>query len=238
MKLDILILAAHPDDAELCCGGTILKQISLGHKVGIVDFTRGELGTRGTPKVREQEAVEASKILGVVTRENLNLADGFFENDKPHQLAVIQAIRRFQPEIVLANATYDRHSDHGRAAQLAHDACFLSGLTKIATLENGKSQSAWRPKALYHYVQSQLMLPDLIVDISGFWEKKMDAVRAYKSQFYDPSSKEPESYVSNPNFLRMIEARGIEFGHAIGVGYGEGYTNRRPFGVKNLLDVF
>ena len=238
MKLDILILAAHPDDAELCCGGTILKQISLGHKVGIVDFTRGELGTRGTPKVREQEAVDSAKILGVSVRENLNLADGFFENDKPHQLAVIQAIRKFQPDIVLANATYDRHSDHGRAAQLAHDACFLSGLAKIETMENGKPQSAWRPRALYHYVQSQLMLPDLIVDISGFWDKKMEAVRAYKSQFYDPSSKEPESYVSNPNFLRMIEARAIEFGHAIGVSYGEGFTVRRPMGVKNLLDVF
>ncbi len=237
MKLDILVLAAHPDDAELGCAGTILKQISLGHKVGIVDLTKGELGTRGTPKIREQEAANAASLLGVSARENLNLADGFFENDKANQIAVIQAIRKYQPEIVLANATYDRHSDHGRAALLAHEACFLSGLVKIETVENGKSQSAWRPRAMYHYVQSQLMLPDLIIDISAFWEQKMEAVRAYKSQFYDPASKEPESYVSNPNFLRMVEARAIEFGHAIGVRYGEGYTVRRPMGVKNILDL-
>jgi bacillithiol biosynthesis deacetylase BshB1 len=238
MKLDILVLAVHPDDAELGCGGTILKHISLGQKVGIVDFTRGELGTRGTPEIREQEAANASGLLGVSAYENLNLADGFFENDKPHQLAVIQAIRKFQPEIVLANATHDRHSDHGRGAQLAVDSCFLSGLIKIETLENGKPQLAWRPRAMYHYVQSQLMLPDLIVDISGYWDKKMEAIRAYKSQFYDPASKEPESYVSNPHFLRMVEARAIEFGHAIGVKYGEGYTVRRPMGMKSLFDAF
>jgi bacillithiol biosynthesis deacetylase BshB1 len=238
MKLDILVLAVHPDDAELGCAGTILKHISLGHKVGIVDFTRGELGTRGTPAIREQEAANASGLLGVSAYENLNLADGFFENDKLHQLAVIQAIRKFQPEIVLANATHDRHSDHGRAAQLAVDSCFLSGLIKIETLENGKPQLAWRPRAMYHYVQSQLMLPDLIVDISGYWDKKMEAIRAYKSQFYDPASKEPESYVSNPHFLRMVEARAIEFGHAIGVKYGEGYTVRRPMGMKSLFDAF
>jgi len=229
---------AHPDDAELGCSGTILKHISLGHKVGIVDFTRGELGTRGTPKIRAKESVDAAKLLGVSVRENLNLADGFFENDKPHQLSVIHVIRKFKPVIVLANATYDRHSDHGRAAQLVHDACFLSGLAKIVTKDNGKAQAAWRPKALYHYVQSQLMLPDFIVDISGFWDKKMQAIRSYKSQFYDPASKEPESYVSNPNFLKMIEARAIEFGHAIGTSHGEGYTVRRPMGVKSLLDVF
>jgi bacillithiol biosynthesis deacetylase BshB1 len=238
MKLDILVLAVHPDDAELGCGGTILKHISLGHKVGIVDFTRGELGTRGTPEIREHEAANASRLLGVSAYENLNLADGFFENDKPHQLAVIQAIRKFQPEIVLANATHDRHSDHGRGAQLAVDSCFLSGLIKIETLENGKPQLAWRPRAMYHYVQSQLMLPDLIVDISGYWDKKMEAIRAYKSQFYDPASKEPESYVSNPHFLRMVEARAIEFGHAIGVKYGEGYTVRRPMGMKSLFNAF
>jgi N-acetylglucosamine malate deacetylase 1 len=237
MKLDILVLAAHPDDAELGCAGTILKHLSLGHKVGIVDLTRGELGTRGTPSIREQEATDAGRILGISARENLNLADGFFQNDKTSQLAVIQAIRKYQPEVILANATYDRHSDHGRAAALVHDAFFLSGLVKIETLENSKSQAPWRPKVLYHYVQSQLMIPDLIVDVSSFWEKKMDAIRAYKSQFYDPASKEPESYVSSPNFLRMVEARGIEFGHAIGGTYGEGYTARRPVGLKSLLDI-
>ncbi len=238
MKLDILVLAAHPDDAELGCGGTILKHVSLGHKVGIVDFTRGELGTRGTPHTREQEAAAAMQILGISARENLNLSDGFFQNDKTHQLAVIQAIRKYQPEIVLANAIYDRHSDHGRASELAHDACFLSGLAKIETLQDGKPQTAWRPKVLYHYIQSQMLQPDLIVDISGFWDKKMEAVRAFKTQFYDSTSKEPETYVSNPDFLKMLESRASEFGHAIGVKYGEGFTVRRFIGVKSLFDIF
>ncbi len=238
MKLDILVLAAHPDDAELGCGGTILKHVSQGHKVGVVDFTRGELGTRGTPQARETEAAVSAKILGLSIRENLNLADGFFQNDKSHQVAVIQAIRKYHPEIVLANAIYDRHSDHGRASQLAHDACFLSGLAKVETIENGKSQSPWRPRVVYHYIQSQLIIPDLIVDVSGFWDKKMEAVRAFKTQFYDPTSKEPETYVSNPNFLKMVESRGVEFGHAIGVQFGEGFTVRRPVGLKNLMDAF
>jgi N-acetylglucosamine malate deacetylase 1 len=238
MKLDILVLAAHPDDAELGCGGTILKHVSLGHKVGIADFTRGELGTRGTPQTREREAADSSRILGLSARENLNLPDGFFQNERTHQLAVIQAVRKYQPEIVLANAIYDRHSDHGRASDLAHDACFLSGLAKIETLQEGKPQAAWRPKALYHYIQSQLIQPDLIVDISGFWDKKMDAVRAFKTQFYDPGSKEAETYVSNPDFLRMLEARATEFGHAIGVRYGEGYTVGRFIGVNSLFDIF
>ncbi len=237
MKLDILVLAAHPDDAELGCGGTIAKHVSLGHKVGIVDFTRGELGTRGTVQTREQEAAASSAILGIAARENLQLADGFFQNDQSPQLAVIRAIRKYQPEVVLANAIYDRHSDHGRASQLAHDACFLSGLVKIETLNNGKPQAPWRPNALYHYIQSQLIPPDFVVDISGFWEKKMEAVRAYKTQFYDPGNKEPETYVSNPNFLLLLEARATEFGHAIGVRYGEGFTVRRFIGVKSLFDI-
>lgn len=238
LKLDILVLAAHPDDAELGCGGTILKHVSQGHKVGVVDFTRGELGTRGTVASRDREAADSASILGISARDNLNLADGFFENDKKHQLAVIQAIRRYRPEVVLANAVYDRHSDHGRAAQLGHDACFLSGLEKIETLDGGKHQHPWRPKAVYHYIQSQLLQPDIIVDVTDHWERKMDAIRAFKSQFYDPSSKEPETYVSSPNFLRMVEARAIEFGHAIGAKYGEGYTVTRHIGVRSLLDIF
>ncbi len=238
MKLDILVLAAHPDDAELGCGGTILKHILLGHKVGIVDFTRGELGTRGTPETREREAADSARILGLSARENLNFPDGFFQNEKTHQLSVIQAVRKYQPEIVLANAVYDRHSDHGRASDLAHDACFLSGLAKIETLKEGKAQAAWRPRALYHYIQSQLIQPDLIVDITGFWDKKMEAVRAFKTQFYDPGSQEPETYVSNPDFLRMLEARATEFGHAIGVKCGEGFTVRRFIGVNSLFDIF
>jgi bacillithiol biosynthesis deacetylase BshB1 len=238
MKLDILVLAAHPDDAELGCGGTILKHVSLGHKVGIVDFTRGELGTRGSVQTRDQEAAAASGILGILARENLDLPDGFLQNERSHQLAVIRAIRKYQPEIVMANAIYDRHSDHGKAAQLSHDACFLSGLIKIETLENGKPQTAWRPKALYHYIQSQLIPPDFIVDISGFWEKKMEAVRAYKTQFFDAGNQQPETYVSNPNFLLLLESRATEFGHASGARHGEGFTVRRFIGVKSLFDIF
>lgn len=237
MKLDILALAAHPDDVELGCGGTILKHISLGRNVGVVDFTRGELGTRGTAETRDREALESSRILGLSMRENLRLTDGFFQNDQPSRLKLIQVIRKYKPEIILANAIYDRHSDHGKASELAHDACFLSGLAKIETLLDGKQQEPWRPKVMYHYIQSQLIQPQIIVDITGFWETKMDAVRAFKTQFYDPSSKEPETYVSSPDFLRMLEARAAEFGHAIGVRYGEGFTVDRFVGVNNLFDL-
>lgn len=238
MKLDLLALAAHPDDAELCCAGTLAKHKALGYKIGIVDFTRGELGTRGTPEIRAQESAEATRILQLDARENLGLADGFFRNDSEHQLKVIAAIRKYQPDIVLANAIYDRHSDHGRAAALAHDACFLSGLAKIETRdEHGNPQQPWRPKVSYHYIQSQLIKPDLIVDISEFWKVKMDSYLAYKSQMFDPHSKEPQTYISSPEFLKLVEARAIEFGHAIGVKYGEGYTVRRYTGVRNLFDL-
>lgn len=236
-KLDVLAIAAHPDDAELGCGGTILRHVSLGHKVGILDLTRGELGTRGSAEIRDRESAESARILGISVRDNLNLADGFFDNGKSAQLAVIQVLRKYQPDVVLANAVYDRHSDHGRAAQLVHDACFLSGLRKIETRNGEDIQQAWRPRAVYHYIQSQLLQPDFIFDISGYWEKKIEAIRAFRSQFYDPSSKEPESYVSNPNFLRMVEARAVEFGHAIGATHGEGFTVRRSIGITNLLDL-
>lgn len=238
MKLDILVLAAHPDDAELGCGGTILKHVAAGRKVGIADFTHGELGTRGTPQTREQEAAESAKILGLSVRENLGLADGFFKNDQAHQLEVVKRIRKYQPEIVLCNAVYDRHPDHGRASNLAFEACFLSGLIKIETSFEGQAQKAWRPKAVYHYIQSQFLEPSFVVDISDFWEKKMLAVRAFKSQFYDPSSKEPESYISNPAFLKMVEARAIESGHGVGVKYAEGFISPRWIGVKSLFDLF
>jgi bacillithiol biosynthesis deacetylase BshB1 len=175
--------------------------------------------------------------LGIHARENLNLPDGFFENGKTSQLAIIRVLRKYRPDVVLANAIYDRHSDHGRAAALTHDALFLSGLMKVQTEDNGQVQQAWRPRVLYHYIQSQLLQPDFIVDVSNFWDKKIESIRAYKSQFYDPNSKEPESYVSNPNFLRMVEARSIEFGHAIGGTHGEGFTVRRPIGVNNLFDL-
>lgn len=238
MKLDLLVLAAHPDDAELGCGGTIAKHVSEGYKVGIVDFTRGELGTRGTAETRFEEAAEAARIQGVAVRDNLSFRDGFFVNDEAHQLKVIQVIRKYMPRIVLANAITDRHTDHGKAATLAADACFLAGLAKIHTLdENGNEQKPWRPSAVYHYIQSQLIQPDIIVDVTEFWDIKMRAIRAFKTQFHDPASSEPETYISKPGFLKMVEGRAIEFGHAIGTQYGEGYTVRRFPGVRSLFDL-
>lgn len=238
MKLDILVLSAHPDDAELGCGGTIAKQIALGYKVGIVDLTQGELGTRGTVVTRMEEAAEAAKIFRVSVRDNLKLRDAFFQNDQAHQLKVIQAIRSYQPEVILTNAIYDRHTDHGKAASLVADAAFLSGLMKIETLDSsGKPQAPWRPRVVYHYIQSQLIQPDLIVDISGYWDIKLEAIKAFKTQFYDPSSKEPETYISTPAFLQMIESRALEFGHAIGKRHGEGFTVKRIPGVNNLMEL-
>jgi len=238
MKLDILVLSAHPDDAELGCGGTIARHISLGYKVGIVDFTRGELGTRGTPESRSSEAAEAARILGVSVRENLGLKDGFFQNDPTHQLRVIRAIRKFRPEIVITNAITDRHVDHGKGAALTVDSCFLSGLIKIETTDDeGNSQEVWRPKAIYHFIQSQLLMPDIIVDISGFWDAKINAIKAFKTQFFDPQSKEPETYISSPAFLKMVESRAVEFGHAIGATHGEGFTVQRMPGVDDLFNL-
>ena len=237
MKLDLLVIAAHPDDAELGCGGTIAKHVSLGFKVGIVDLTMGELGTRGTPIIRIEEASEAAKILGLAARENLGLADGYFQNTKEDQLKIVQAVRKYQPNIVLANAITDRHPDHGRAATLIYDACFLAGLAKVETSVNGVAQKAWRPSVVYHYIQSQSLQPDFIVDISGFWDIKIKSVLAYKSQFFNPSSTEANTYISSPDFLKMVEARSIEHGHAIGTKHGEGFTVRRTVGVKSLLDL-
>lgn len=239
MKLDILVLAAHPDDAEISCGGTIAKHVALGHNVGIVDFTRGELGTRGNPEARAEEAKEGARILGVVVRENLGLKDGFFQNDPENQMPVIRAIRKFQPEVILANAIFDRHIDHGKGASLGYDASFLAGLLKIETTdEQGKKQLPWRPKAVYHYIQSNYIEPDFIVDTSDFHETKMKAVKAFKTQFFDPDSNEPETYISSPGFLRMLDARATEYGHAIGTRFGEGFTVRRYPGVKSLFDIF
>ncbi len=238
MKLDILVLGAHPDDAELGCGGTIIKHIHTGYKVGIVDLTLGELGTRGTPQTRAQEATDSAKIMGLAVRENLHLPDGFFQNSREHQIEVVRAIRKYRPGLVLANAIYDRHPDHGRGADLAYEACFLSGLQKVETTSEGKKQEAWRPDCLYHFIQSQFIEPDFIVDISGFWDKKIEAIGAFKTQFHDPSSKEPETYISNPGFMKMLEARAIELGHAIGTSHGEGFVTRRWLGVKTLFDIF
>ncbi|MFM1821011.1 MAG: hypothetical protein RLZZ402_1370 [Bacteroidota bacterium] len=231
MKLDILVMAAHPDDAELSCAGTILKHIAEGKKVGIVDFTRGELGTRGTPEIRLQESADATKILGLHARENLGIRDGFFINDEETQLKLIEIIRKYQPEVVLANALEDRHPDHGKGAQLAIDACFLSGLRQIKTGD----LSAWRPKQVYHYIQDRYLEPDFVIDITAHWDQKEAAIRAFKSQFFDPNSVEPASYISSPDFLNFIQARAMEMGHKIGVKYGEGFQKQGPLEVKLFL---
>ena len=239
MKLDILIMAAHPDDAEMSCGGTIASAIAKGRKVGIVDFTRGELGTRGTPEIRAAEAAAASEILRISARENLGFRDGFFKNDEVHQMKLIAAIRRYQPEIVLANAIEDRHPDHGKGASLAVDACFLSGLRMIETFDtDGTPQAAWRPKALYHYIQDVYIKPDLVIDISDYWALKEVAIRAYKSQFFDADSKEPESYLTSPVFLEFLKARSQDMGHKIGASFGEGYTKTKMIGINDFFDIF
>lgn len=238
-KLDILVFAVHPDDAELGCSGTIASHIAQGKKVGIVDFTQGELGTRGSAEIRLQEAEESRKILGLTARENLKMRDGFFKNDETHQKQLIQVIRKYRPEIVLANAVDDRHPDHGRASELTLQACFYAGLRMIeSTEENGNPQTAWRPKAVYHYIQDRYIEPDFVTDISDFWETKEKSIRAFKSQFYDPNSNEPESYLTSPDFLNFVQARAEEMGHKIGVKYGEGFTISKTMGVKNLFDLF
>lgn len=238
MKLDILAIAAHPDDVELGCAGTLLASMAQGRRVGIVDLTRGELGTRGTPEIRAAEAEAAAKILGAEVRDNVGLPDGFFQNDKEHQLALIPYIRKYQPDIVLANAQEDRHPDHGKGANLIYDACFFSGLRQITTFdESGNPQAAWRPKFIYHFTQDRYIKPDFVVDITPYWKKKEEAIRAFRSQFYDPSSPEPNSYISSPEFLEFVEARSKEYGHYIGVKYGEGFTTRRILGIDNLWSL-
>ena len=237
MKLDILVMAAHPDDAELAVSGTIAAAIAQGKKVGIVDFTRGELGTRGTPEIRLAESAEASQILGIHARVNLELADGFFQNNQESQLKLIEVIRAFQPEIVLANALEDRHPDHGKGAQLAIDACFLSGLRKIETTREGEKQTEWRPKQLFHYIQDRYLTPDFVIDISKHWATKEASIRAFRSQFFDPNSTEPASYISSPEFLNFIEARAREMGHKIGVQYGEGFQTQRTIAIQDLTSL-
>ena len=237
MKLDILAFGAHPDDVELGCAGTILKEISLGKKVGIIDLTRGELGTRGSAEIRDQEANAAAKILGVVARENLEMRDGFFVNDEKHQLEIIKMIRKYQPEIVLCNAIDDRHIDHGKGSKLVSDACFLSGLMKIETELDGEKQKAWRPKLVYHYIQWKNIEPDFVVDITGFTDKKIESILAYSSQFYDPKSKEPESPISSKNFLASLHYRSRDSGRIAGVEHAEGFTVERHVAVNSLADL-
>lgn len=236
-KLDILVIAAHPDDAELSCSGTIASHVAMGFKVGILDLTQGEMGTRGTPAIRLEESEAAAEILGISARENLGFADVFFTEDGEHQVAIARIIRKYRPEIVLANAVADRHPDHGKGGSLATKACFVSGLRMLETELGGKAQEAWRPKAVYHYVQNNYIEPDFVVDITPFWDTKKASIMAFKSQFFDPESKEPESFISSPGFMDFIEARAKEFGHKISAKYGEGFTVERVAGVKNLFDL-
>jgi bacillithiol biosynthesis deacetylase BshB1 len=237
MKLDILAFGAHPDDVELGCSGTIAKEISLGKKVGVIDLTRGELGTRGSVEIRNSEAAKAGSILDISVRENLDLRDGFFQNDEASQLKVIEMIRKYQPEIVICNAIKDRHIDHGKGSKLVSDACFLSGLRRIETEIDGVSQNAWRPKVVYHYIQWEPITPDFVVDISGFMDKKMDSILAYGSQFFDPNSKEPESPITSKNFLDSVKYRAQDLGRLVGVDYAEGFTVERYLAVNSLGDL-
>jgi bacillithiol biosynthesis deacetylase BshB1 len=239
MKLDILAIGAHPDDVELGCGATLAKEIAGGKKVGILDLTRGELGTRGTPEMRDQEAENAAKILGVSVRTNMEFADGFIVNDKWHQIELIKMIRLYQPEIVICNAIEDRHIDHANASRLVSDACFLSGLIKIDTKHEDHDdwQDAWRPKAVYHYIQWKDIEPDVVVNVTGFMEIKLKAVMAYSSQFYDPKSNEPETPISSKNFTDSIEYRARNLGRLIGTEYGEGFTVERYPAIESLFDL-
>ena len=237
MKLDILAFGAHPDDVELGCAGTILKEISLGKTVGIIDLTRGELGTRGSAEIRDQEATNAAAILGVSARENLEMKDGFFVNDEKHQLEIIKMIRKYRPEIVLCNAVDDRHIDHAKGSKMVSDASFLSGLVKIVTELEGKIQEAWRPKVVYHYIQWKNIVPDFVVDITGFTDKKIEAILAYSSQFYNVNSKEPESPITSKNFLESLNYRSRDLGRLTGVDYAEGFTVERYLAVNSLGDL-
>lgn len=237
MKLDILVFAVHPDDAELGCSGTILKEIAAGKKVGIIDLTRGELGTRGTAQTRDQETLESSRILGIHARENLGMKDGFFKNDEEHQRMIIQMIRKYRPEIVLSNAIHDRHPDHGRASELVYEAAFLSGLPKIQTELNGQAQVAHRPRILFQYIQDSYIKPDILVDISDFFEKKMECIHAFKTQFFNNEADGQETYISSPNFLKVVEARSREFGKSINAIHAEGFTSRKLLGVESLMDL-
>lgn len=237
MKVDILAIGVHPDDVELGCSGTILKAVNDGKKVAILDLTRGELGTRGTPELRKEEATKAAKILGVADRVILDMGDGFFTHSNENMLEIAKYVRHYQPEVVLANAMADRHPDHGRAGKLISEACFYSGLQKIETFFNGELQQAYRPKAVYHYIQDRYTDPDLVVDVTDVWDKKIESILAYSSQFYDPNSKEPETPISSKAFMEFIDGRGTQFGRLINRKFGEGFTMARPAGVNQILDV-
>ena len=239
MNVDVLAIAAHPDDTEMSCTGTLLSLVAQGKTVAAVDLTRGELGTRGTPEIRAQEAAEGSRIMKLSARENMGFADGFFRNDEAHQRALIAVIRHYKPTIVITNAPDDRHPDHGRAAQLVVDACFYAGLRMIETTRDGQVQEAHRPQFLYHFIQDRSLKPDFVVDITPYWPEKVAAIQAYKSQFFNPDANpnEPQSYISGEAFLHFLEARAREYGHMIGVPFGEGFITKRMLGVTDLFTL-
>ena len=238
MKLDILAIGVHPDDVELSCTGTLLRHIDLGFSVGLLDLTKGELGTRGNAQIRTEEATEAARLLGAKVREQLDLRDGFFTNTEENLLKIIRIIRQYRPEIILANAIEDRHPDHGRAAKLTAEACFLSGLLKIETVDNqGFAQKPWRPKVVYHYIQDRALKPDFAVDISQYVERKFEIISAYKSQFHDPLSVEPKTPISGSDFMDAIKGKDSVYGRYIGVQFAEGFNVGRTIGVNNLFDL-
>jgi bacillithiol biosynthesis deacetylase BshB1 len=237
LKLDILAFGAHPDDVELGCSGTLLAAIAEGKKVGIIDLTRGELGTRGSAETRKIEAQKAAEVLGVSVRENLQMADGFFQNDEAHQMKVIAAIRKYQPEIILANAFEDRHPDHGRSAKLISDSAFLSGLRKIVTKDGGREQEVWRVNYVFHYIQDRFLQPSFVIDISAHHDKKVEAILCYQTQFFNPNLNEPETYISRPEFLEAVKGRAMMLGKRIGVKFAEGFLSEKLIGFKSF-DAF
>ncbi len=232
MKLDILVFGAHPDDVELGCGGTVIKEVKAGKRVGIIDLTRGELGTRGTAETRTAETKLATEIMGVAIRENMNFKDGFFKDDEDHKLALIEKIRKYQPEIVITNAVSDRHPDHGRGSQITVDACFLAGLEKINT-----GQQVWRPKAIYHYIQFNHLTPDVVVDISEEIEEKLKAVKAYGTQFFNPESNESETIISSQGFLDSVSYRAKDLGRQANCEFAEGFLAHQMPKIDSLFDI-
>ena len=237
MKLDILAFGAHPDDVEIGSSGTLILHIQKGYKCGIIDLTRGELGTRGTADTREKESKVASKLIGIHLRENLFMEDGFFQNDKINQLKIVTIIRKYKPEIILCNAITDRHPDHSRAAALISTAIFLAGLEKVETFFESILQERWKVKSHYHYLQDRHIKPDIAVDISSVWDKKMEAVKAFTSQFYNPNSTEPETEISRKDFLEFLSGRAMEMGRPLGVQYAEGFNAPRLPGVTDLFNL-
>jgi bacillithiol biosynthesis deacetylase BshB1 len=237
MKLDILAFAAHPDDVEMSCGATIAKYASQGKKVGIVDFTKGQMGTRGTPELRMEEAAKSFEILKLAVRENLGFEDIYFTNDMAHQLKVVEMIRKYQPEIILANAPEDRHPDHGRAAEVVKSAVFQSGLKKLESTFDGEAQMPWRPRSVYHYIQSTMLKPDFVEDVTGYWEQRNEAIMAFASQFHDPNADGPETFISSPEFMLMLDARGKMLGQSIGAKFGEGFVVTRNLGVSDMFSL-